>query len=258
MLFYTKKMYKKCTFVKKGVLHFFNIFLLYTLSMKNITKYSLLYIEDEAYLRKAVVNYLEDEFNIIYEASNGVEGLKIYKNKKPDIIITDVEMPQMNGLEFCTKVREQDLTTPIIIMTAYSHTEYLLKATELNLIKYLIKPIDEELLEEALKVCFERIESKKPSVLNLGESYLYDSFNHTLSKEKNLIHLTTLQSKLLDILIKNQGRVVSYEQLENSLWYNNGMSMEALRCLVRDIRKVSHKKIIENISKTGYRVHLDG
>ena len=258
MIFYTKKMYKKCTFVKKGFLHFFNIFLLYTLGMKNTTQYSLLYIEDEAYLRKAVVAYFEDEFDVIYEASNGVEGLEIYKTKKPDIIITDIEMPHMNGLEFCSKVREQDLTTPIIVMTAYSHTEYLLKATELNLIKYLIKPIDEELLEEALKVCFERIESKKPSVLNLGESCFYDTFNHTLVKDKELLHLTALQSKLLDILIKNQGRVVSYEQLENSLWYNDGMSMEALRCLVRDIRKVSHKKIIENISKIGYRVHLDG
>ena len=226
--------------------------------MKNTIKYSLLYIEDEEYLRKAVVSYFEDEFRVIYEASNGIEALEIYKNEKPDIIITDIEMPQMNGLKFCATIRQTDLTTPIIIMTAYSDTEYLLKATELNLIKYLIKPIDEELLEEALKVCFERIESKEPSVLNLGDSYLYDSFNHTLSKDKKLIHLTTLQSKLLDILIKNQGRVVSYEQLENSLWYNDGMSMEALRCLVRDIRKVSHKKIIENISKMGYRVNIDG
>jgi DNA-binding response OmpR family regulator len=225
--------------------------------MKNTIKYSLLYIEDEAYLRKAVVSYFEDEFSVIYEASNGIEALEIYKKEKPDIIITDIEMPQMNGLEFCEQIRQTDLTTPIIIMTAYSHTPYLLKATELNLIKYLIKPIDEELLEEALKVCFERITSKKPSVLDLGDSYLYDSFNHTLSKENQLIRLTSLQSKLVYILIKNQGRVVSYEQLENSLWYNGGMSMEALRCLVRDIRKVSHKKIIENISKMGYRVNIN-
>ncbi len=224
--------------------------------MKREPKYSLLYAEDENYVRKAVVSFLGEEFCEIYEAEDGIEAFELYKQKKPDIIMTDIEMPKMDGLAFAQQVRQKDDTTPIIIMTAYSHKEYLLKATELNLVKYLIKPVDEESLQEALKVCFAKIESKNPSVVDLGEGYSYDTFNHILSQKDKIIKLTEYQTKLLDILIKNRGRVVSYGQLENSIWYDYGMSKDALRCLVRDVRKVTYKGIIENISKMGYKVNL--
>jgi DNA-binding response OmpR family regulator len=226
--------------------------------MKNHAKYSLLYVEDEAYVRKAVISFLENQFTKIYEAEDGKEALEIYHDKKPDIIITDIEMPKMDGLEFCKRVRKEDEKTPIIIMTAYSHTEYLLKATELNLVKYLIKPIEEESLFGALKSCFEKIESESPSVVELGEDYIYDTFNHVLTHKKEIIKLTSSQTLLLDILIKNRGHTVSYIQLENSIWYDSGMSKDALRCLVRDIRKFTYKGIIENISKVGYKANLNG
>jgi len=226
--------------------------------MNKKPKYRLLYIEDETYIREAAVSFLQDSFLEIYEASNGLEALAIYRDKKPDVIITDIEMPKMDGLVFCEKIREKDDKTPIIIMTAYSHTEYLLKATELNLVKYLIKPIDEDSLEEALKGCFEKIESQNPSVVSLGCGYLYDVFNHVLTHDSKMLRLTSLQSHLLDILIKNRGNVVSYVQLENEIWYDKGMSKDALRCLVRDIRKTTYKDIIENSSKLGYKVNLHG
>ena len=226
--------------------------------MKTQAKYTLLYVEDEAYIRKMAVSFLEDLFVEIFEAGDGKEALEVYHDKKPDIIITDIEMPKMNGLALCEQIRKSDTTTPIIVMTAYSHTEYLLKATELNLIKYLIKPIQEKNLLDALKVCFEKIDLGNPSVIALGEGYRYDTFNHILTQQKEMIKLTASQSHLLDILIKNQGRVVSYAQLENSIWYDSAMSKDALRCLVRDIRKCTYKEIIENISKVGYKVHIDG
>jgi len=226
--------------------------------MKKEARFTLLYVEDEAYIRKMAVSFLEDFFTEIFEAGDGKEALEVYHDKNPDIIITDIEMPKMNGLELCEEIRQNDSKTPIIIMTAYSHTDYLLKATELNLIKYLIKPIEEKSLLDTLKVCFEKIESKNPSVVNLGNDYRYDTFNHILTHKNEMIKLTTSQSLLLDILIKNQGAVVSYIQLENSIWYDSSMSKDALRCLVRDVRKLTHKEIIENISKVGYKVKLDG
>ena len=226
--------------------------------MKTKPRYSLLYVEDEEFIRSVVVSFLEDHFCEIYEASSGQEALKLYKQNKPDIIITDIEMPFTNGLELCKKIRKIDKLTPIIIMSAYSKTEYLLEAMELNLVKYLIKPVEEESLFSALKLCYERIESKDPSVVSLGEGYRYDIFNQILTHEKKIIDLSASQSLLLEILIKNRGSVVSYLQLENAIWYDSYMSKDALRCLVRDIRKNTYKKIIENISKVGYKVNYDG
>ena len=219
-------------------------------------KYSLLYVEDEASIREMVVAYLDDIFTDIYEATNGEEALMLYHEKRPDIIITDIEMPKMNGLQFASLVRKEDETTPLIITTAYTSVEYLLEATELNLIKYLVKPIEEEKLEEALQSCFNKIELKSSSVVRLSEKHRYDTFNHTLTFEGKLISLTSSQSKLLDLLIKNRNRAVTYTEIENYIWYDKFMSDSALRSLVYDIRKLIGKNSIENVSKTGYRINL--
>ena len=224
--------------------------------MLNKPKYSLLYIEDEATTREMVVAYLDEFFTDIYEATNGEEGLELYHEKKPDIIITDIEMPKMNGLKFASLVRKEDETTPLIITTAYTSVEYLLEATELNLIKYLVKPIEEERLEEALESCFEKIEARTPSVVSLTDKYRYDTFNHTLTFNGKLVSLTSSQLQLLDLLIKNRDRAVTYREIENYIWYDKVMSDSALRSLVYDIRKLIGKDSIENVSKTGYRINL--
>jgi DNA-binding response OmpR family regulator len=227
------------------------------IAMKKDARYSLLYVEDEKLIRNVVVEFLQEYFKEIYEAENGVEALNLYKEKKPDIIITDIQMPKMDGLKLCQRIRSDDKTTPIIIISAYSNQEYLLKAVELNLVKYLIKPVSEEQFFEAIELCFDRIESKNPTIIPLGQGYIYDTFNHVLVNNSTIINLTASQSKLLEILIKNRQRVVSYEQLEYEIWYDSAMSKDALRCLVRDIRKATYKEIIENISKVGYRVNID-
>ena len=219
-------------------------------------KYSLLYVEDEASIREMVVAYLDDIFTDIYEATNGEEALMLYHEKRPDIIITDIEMPKMNGLQFASLVRKEDETTPLIITTAYTSVEYLLEATELNLIKYLVKPIEEEKLEEALQSCFNKIELKSSSVVRLSEKHRYDTFNHTLTFEGKLVSFSSSQSKLLDLLIKNKNRAVTYTEIENYIWYDKFMSDSALRSLVYDIRKLIGKNSIENVSKTGYRINL--
>ncbi|NEW61754.1 response regulator [Sulfurovum sp. bin170] len=224
----------------------------------NEPKYKLLYIEDNATTRLFTSMFLKPHFKEIYEAGNGVEAIQIYKEQKPDVIITDIEMPQMSGLEFCKKIREEDLDTPIIITTAYTSVEYLLEAVSLNLIKYLGKPLNEDELMKALEGCFERLESQNPSVIRLTKEIYYDSFNHSLSINDKIVHISASESLLLDILIKNRNRVVSYIEIENFVWSDTYMSLDALRSLVRKIRKSIGKEVIENISKTGYRIKLYG
>ena len=220
------------------------------------SKYSLLYVEDESAVREMAVEYLELFFREVYEASNGVEALKVYDEKKPDIIISDIEMPKMNGLKVASLIRKKDITTPIIITTAYTSVEYLLEATELNLVKYLVKPVKEEKLEEALNICFERLESSSPSVVALSDKHLYDTFNSILSCEGKVVALTTSQIQFLNLLIKNKNRAVTYLEIENHIWHNKVMSEAALRSLVYDIRRLISKEVIENVSRMGYKIKL--
>ncbi|CAA6802314.1 MAG: Putative two-component response regulator [uncultured Sulfurovum sp.] len=226
--------------------------------MNKKTQYSLLYLEDDALIREMVIEYLEDYFLEIYVANNGQEALEVYAEKKPDIIITDIEMPKMNGLAFSKQIRQEDETTPIIITTAYTNTQYLLQAIELKLVKYLIKPIQEEQLEEALKLCFNQLKELNPSLIDLTQNYQYDLLNQTLIVNNNeIIGLSISQTKFLNLLIKHKHRTVTYQELENHIWYDKGMSGSALRSLVHDLRKLIHKDVIKNVSKTGYKIQLN-
>jgi len=220
------------------------------------TNYTLLFVEDESMIRKIAVAVLRPYFLEIHEAKDGIEALELYETDKPDLIITDIEMPNMDGLTLCKKIRQIDKTTPIVITTAYTNTEYLLEAVSLNLIKYLVKPIEEEALFESLRFCFKHIEEQNPSIVKLNKTDSFDLLNHTLIKSGEVVNLTESQYKLLFMLIKNQGRIVSYEEIENHIWFDKSMSSDALRSLVRDVRKLIGKETIANISKYGYRIHL--
>jgi len=162
----------------------------------------------------------------------------------------------MNGLKLASLIRKEDLTTPIILTTAYTSVEYLLEATELSLIKYLVKPVEEEKLEEALAICFERLDSSSPSVVTLTQKHRYDTFNCTLTHEGTIVELSNSQIKLLNLLIKNRNRAVGYVEIENHIWYDKVMSEAALRSLVYDIRRLIAKEVIENVSKIGYKIKL--
>ena len=223
-----------------------------------INKYTLLYVEDNETTRLFTSMFLKPFFKHIIEAKNGKEALVLYAKEKPDIIITDIEMPVLNGLDFCKEIRKIDLQIPIMITTAHTSVEYLLEAVEINLVKFLSKPLDEEKVLEGLKLCFERIELNTPSVILLDENFHYDILNHVLVKEKSIISLSASEVLLLDILIKNSKRVVSYQELENYIWPDGYMTKDSLRSLVRKVRQLIGKERIENISKIGYKIKLHG
>lgn len=224
-------------------------------SEKNINL-SLLYVEDEHFIRQNAVEFLSDKFEVIYEADNGKEALETYYTKNPDIIITDIEMPHMNGLELCRNIRKNDNHIPIIITTAFTDKSYLLEAIELNLIKYLTKPIEEEALNEALESCFQRLNKEEKSILKLTSEHTFDILNQTLLYQNKFVKLTAHECKLLILLINQKSRIVSYQEIENHIWEGEYMSDDALKTLVKNLRKKVSKETIENHSKLGYKINL--
>ena len=217
---------------------------------------TLLYVEDEAFIRENALLFLEDRFATLYEADNAFTALEIYETKRPDIIITDISMPKMNGLELCRKIRRNDTKTPIIITTAHTDTAYLLEAVELQLVKYLVKPIDEKKLLEALELCFDKLLENKSNIIPLACGFVYDMFNQTLFHHKTPVKLTTQQKRFFKLLLKNPHRICTYTEIENFVFEHSGMSENALKALVKKIRQKTDKSLIENHSKTGYKIIL--
>lgn len=220
---------------------------------KNI---KVLYVEDDDIARENGVEYLENYFEYIYEAPNAFTALKLYEMYKPDIIITDIQMPKLNGLEFVKKIRERDKKTQVIIITAHSDTEYLLKAVELQLIKYLIKPVTEKEFDDALHLCIENIQEDSSNIEKLASKTYFDKYNKTLVKENEIVKLRTKEIELLSLLLKYKNRYVTYSEIENYIWQENVMTKDALKTLVKNLKSKLPKDIISNLTGTGYKIEL--
>ena len=224
--------------------------------MKEILKnFTILYVDDEEDVRKNAVEYLERIAKKVLEAKDGKEAIGIWKKSKPDIIITDINMPRLNGIDMASYIRANDKDVQIIIATAYSDTEYLLKAVELQLVKYIIKPITKEKLLGALNQSMSLIEDKSKFNLTLSPSCRYNAFEKVIYNENKEIKLTKNETLFLDLLAHHHTRVVRYEEIENAIWAYDGMSQDAIRSLVRGLRKKVPNGVIENISGSGYKLH---
>ena len=229
-------------------------FILKYLMNNNLKNLTLLYVEDDAFIRQNALEYLSRICNNVLEASNGVEALALYREHQPDIIISDIKMPKMSGLELSREIRKADRETPIIIATAHTETHYLLEAVELQLIKYIVKPITSAKLQEALTLSVDAINHKRRNIIEINPHTIYDRFNKTLLIDKKIVKLTKNELLLLDLLAKNHQRATHYEEIESNIWAYEGMSMDALRSLVRSLRKKLKEDCIENLSGLGYRL----
>lgn len=223
------------------------------MSNKNI---KLLYVEDDDIARENGVEYLSDYVGAIYEASDATSALVLYEEHKPQIIVTDIQMPHMNGLEFVKEIRKRDKKCQIIIITAFSDTDYLLKAVELNLVKYLIKPIQESDLNEAIQLCIESIEEDRENIVRLDAHTYFDTFNKLLVTNGKIVNLRTKEIALLSLLIKHKNRYVSYSEIEHIIWRDSVMTADALKTLVKNLKAKLPSNLISNLSGTGYKIEL--
>ena len=220
---------------------------------KNI---KILYVEDDEIARENGIEYLENYFELIYDASDAIKALQLYEKYKPDIIITDIQMPKLNGLEFVKRIRQKDKKTQVIIITAFSDKDYLLKAIELGLVKYLVKPVREKEFEEALFLCINALEKDETNIIQLDEITFFDTFNKNLISSNEIVKLRAKELNFLELLIKNKNRYVSYEEIENYVWNDSVMTKDALKTLVKNIKTKIPKDLILNLTNSGYKIAI--
>ncbi|HFU74313.1 MAG TPA: response regulator transcription factor [Helicobacteraceae bacterium] len=221
--------------------------------LKNFT---ILYVEDEEDVRRNAVEYLQRICKEVLEAKDGKEALTVWKDYHPDIIITDINMPRLNGIDMARYIRAQDHDVQIIIATAHTDTEYLMQAVELQLVKYLVKPITKEKLIAALQQSVSLIEDKSKFALSLSETCSYNAYTQAITCDDMEIKLTKNEQLFIDLLAHHHTRVVRYEEIENAIWPYEGMSQDAIRSLVRGLRKKVPEGAIDNISGVGYKINV--
>ncbi|MEO5361543.1 MAG: response regulator [Nitrospirota bacterium] len=117
---------------------------------------SILCVEDEAIILEGLKIVLRRRFNKVYTATNGKEGIELFNNNKIDIVITDILMPIMDGLEMASKIKKSSPDTPILILSALNEEPFLKKAAALGLYDYIAKPYcDDDFFEILYRAAFE-------------------------------------------------------------------------------------------------------
>lgn len=217
---------------------------------------TVLYAEDENAILQTVTEVLELYVNKVITANDGAEAIELYETYKPSILLLDINMPHKDGLSALKEIRQKDINIPVIIMTAHTEKEYLMNAVELYITKYLVKPFDKDALLDALNSCVELLQNKNDEVLYLNNEIKFNYTKQTIIKSDAEISLNKKERLLLNLLIENKNKVLSYESIEYHVW-EDPVSMDALKSLIKDLRKKTSKELIRNISKIGYKLEIN-
>lgn len=221
---------------------------------------TVLFVDDEQEIRDLMQNVLSFEVKKVVVAQDGEEAYKLYKEIKPDIIFSDYHMPKMNGIDFIRKVRQNDRTTRVIMLTAHSDVDVLLKATELHLTKYLLKPTTGDALFEALRIAAEEIKNFNTvtkNLLILKDDFTWDVKEQILFNGSKEVHLTPKEKKILDILLSNPNCTITYEMLMDEAWENyDNYSIDTIKTMIKNLRKKIPKDLIRNVYGTGFKAEI--
>ncbi|WP_456389383.1 response regulator transcription factor [Hydrogenimonas sp.] len=215
-----------------------------------LARMKVVLVEDEPRLAGLLKEAIGDYFERFVVAYDGIEGVAKIRDVKPDVLITDITMPKMNGLEMTGVVKKEFPDLPVVILSAYSDKEKLLGAIDAGVVKYFIKPFDPE--ELLTYLCSLAKTLKKRSLIALKEPFAYDLQSEQLFKNGILIHLSQRESRFIAQLLHSPNNYLSNEAIKERLWEDENVSDERLRTFIRRVRKKSDKSLIENISGQGY------
>ena len=222
--------------------------------------YKVLYVEDDENIRQNYVAVLRDMFLEVYEADNGLDAYDVYLENKPDIMIIDIDIPKLNGLELLEKIRKIDFNVKAIMLTSYSDKETLLKAVSLKLTEYLVKPIQRKKLFDALNMAIDEIKEFTVStnkILNLKDGYYWDFISRELRNHKSIISLTKTERGVLEVICKNssKNKMTTYNELLSAQWNEYGeMTMDSLKTFMKLLRKKLPDETIVNVYGSGYKL----
>ncbi len=213
----------------------------------------LLIVEDNAQMRQYIKSCLGDHYNY-FEASNGIEGLKMADSELPDLILSDVMMPEMDGYEFCEKIREQDATAhiPLIFLTAKADHESQIKGLEIGSVDYVIKPFDAHELQLKIQNHLDRIHqfrsffSKQLAIK--GEIDVVESLDEKFLKKAIAVVEDHMDNHEFSVNEFSRQAGLSQTQLYRKLMTLTGLSPSAF---IRSIRlKKAAQLILQNYGNT--------
>ncbi len=215
----------------------------------------ILLVEDENNIRKIVKLYLEKKSFVVVEAWDGNDVLDIFLEEKPDIVILDVMLPNKNGFEICSTIREYS-NTPIIMLTAKTQEEDELKGFDKGVDDYIRKPFSLEIL---LARIYRLLKISASGIIIIGDIQINEQ-SRTVSRNDEEIKLTHKEYELLMYLYKNKNIAMEREKILNEIWdftyYGDDRTVDThIKSLRKKIGEIAQNSI-ETIRGVGYMLKI--
>jgi len=220
----------------------------------------ILVVDDDADTCTLIADILEDEGYRVHPCLSGERALEILKQEPFDLILSDIRMPRVTGIDLLLQVRRMKLPTNVILITAYASLETAIQALRGEAFDYLIKPFSladlRDIVRRALAVGKDGIRSQ--AVMPYKELAVDVKGRRVWIRDRS-IELTRLEFNLLSYLIQRLGSTVSSEELLENVWDEDGRSVDTLRSCVRRLRQRlgddgRSPEYIKNVWGVGYQI----
>ena len=227
-------------------------------------QFNILYVEDDVLFTPKIKYILEKSFKSVLIASNGEEALELFKINKIDLIISDINMPKMDGLTFLKKLRELHNDIPFIFLTARQEANTIIDAIQFDISNYILKPIDLKnflsIVDKSVKKSYKKyIEIEKKYIIEIDTEFFLNQKTKTLSKNNLPIKLTKKELLLLELLLNYNNKVYSISEIACYLWDEDSGENDYVANLKNIISRLRNKILeinIENVYGLGYMIKI--
>jgi DNA-binding response OmpR family regulator len=212
-------------------------------------------LEDEIMLNESIQEYLEQIGHQVVSALDGTTAMQILKEKSFDLLLLDINVPNIDGLTLLERLHASKVHTPTIYISALVDIEDISRAYDLGCYDYLKKPF--HLKELSLRIDKIKVSTEVPRVhLRLSTHYSYDQEHNQLLFKGEPHILSKRQSQIIDLLARNRGRIVDFEQFQNYVWDDNFVDNATIRAEVSRLKKSLNEDFIQNIRSQGYMIDI--
>jgi len=210
-------------------------------------------MEDDAVLSDILLDFLRESFDVDY-AFNSDEVYEKLESNKYDLFIFDINVAGKTGLELLEELREFKNTTPTIMITAYTDTDYLKKAFKLGAHDYIKKPFELEELTARIQNTQKLFNIENNSEINITNSIIFLPELREIRDEGKFVSISQKDNDILLYFINNQKRVVTNEELTQNIWdFDNIPSDATIRSHIRTLREIIGKDKIQTLRGVGYK-----
>ena len=213
----------------------------------------ILLLEDDVMLNRAITQYLQSTNHSVRTTRDGTNGLRIIEEEEFELLIFDINVPDITGFEVLEKLHEKNIIIPTIFISALIDIEEISRAFELGCYDYLKKPFHlKELTLRINKISHSQIVPKQNK--QLSDSYSFNTNNLTLLYNNKAHTLPKRQIQIIQLLARYKNSVINYDMFREYVWQDDDIDNATIRAEINRLKKVLKEDFITNIRGLGYMI----